>query len=726
MGLFRRKHTIDRVQFRRIVAAQRHQDVHLPSSRPKPLISSREYRIYKQAEKRKLNWYERLARFCQKLLKVNPGKGTEHELATQIAFTGLMITPAAVMSLFVLTIIGFVVIGAATTVAFMISPGGNPMYGIGIMAAGLGLAYYFYKYPANLVKKLRIQASSEVVLAILYMVVSMRISPNLERSLRFAAANVSGALAWDMRKLIWDIEMRKYYSANDALTDYIAKWKPENEEFAEALRLIRDSETQVPEKGRKILDESLEVILEGTKTRMKHYAQELSLPVMIIHMMGIILPVLGTIMAPLVIVFMSDTIQNVHLYLILGYDIVLPLLIIWFINNTLNKRPVTFSQVDTSHHPDLPPTGSFWIGRRKNMPALPLAIAVLLVFTLPSLYFFLENPQLISISMKDVNTQSCTFLGIDFSPSEDNPQGVTCPALSLGMSIFLVLGVAAGLSVYFILTTFQRLKIQNDIESIEGQFELALFQLGNRIAGGTPTELAMEKAIGDMKDNQISNLFRIALRNIKTLGMTLDEALFNKKYGALIYYPSKLIKNIMYAVVDTSKKGVIYASEAMLRISRYLKNIRETQEYIREMLSETTSSMKFQAYFLTPVITGLIVSMAETMINVLVKLGGFLDTIGTTGGGVPGMNVSSLFANMDTVISPSFFQLIVGIYVMEVIIILGMFITKISHGDNKTLQWNNVGKMLLIGMFIYFIVAMTSSTMFGSMIGEALDNIMPT
>jgi hypothetical protein len=349
------------------------------------------------------------------------------------------------------------------------------------------------------------------------------------------------------------------------------------------------------------------------------------------------------------------------------------------------------------------------------MPALPLAIIVLLVFLIPSGYFFIENPKMLSIGMKD--TGSCTFLGQDFTDE--------CTNLSLAMSIFLVLGVAAGLSVYFILSTFQRLRIQENVESIEGQFELALFQLGNRIAGGTPTEVAMEKAIGDMKDLQISNLFRIALRNIKIMGMTLDEALFNRKYGALIYYPSKLIKNIMYAVVDTSKKGVTYASEAMLRISRYLKNIRETQEYIREMLSETTSSMKFQAYFLTPLITGLIVSMATVMIDVLVKLGGFLDAIGTSGGALPGMNISSLFANMDTVISPSLFQLIVGIYVMEVIIILGMFITKISHGDNKNLQWNTVGKMLLIGMFIYFLVAMTSSMMFGGMIRDALNNIMP-
>jgi hypothetical protein len=125
-------------------------------------------------------------------------------------------------------------------------------------------------------------------------------------------------------------------------------------------------------------------------------------------------------------------------------------------------------------------------------------------------------------------------------------------------------------------------------------------------------------------------------------------------------------------------------------------------------------------------ITGLIVSMADVMIQVLLKLGGFLDKLGGSDSAITGMNISSLFANMDTVISPSLFQLIVGIYVMEVIIILGIFITKISHGENKTLQWNSVGKMLIVGMSIYFLVAMLSSTMFGGLIRDALKGMLGT
>src|SRR3989338_2508973 len=233
-----------------------------------------------------------------------------------------------------------------------------------VIVAGVGFGYYLMKYPEGQVKLMRVRASSQVVLAVLYMVVSMRMSSNLERALKFAAANISGELSWDMRRLVWDIMMRKYNSADEALSDYIVKWKPENEEFSEALRLIRDSQYNTPERAEATLDESLDLILEGTKTRMKTYTQDLRLPVMVIHMMGIILPVLGTIMAPMAAVFMGDVLKP-H-YFMLGYDVILPLFIMLFINNTLKKRPVTISEIDISDAPGIPPKGTFLIGGKKG------------------------------------------------------------------------------------------------------------------------------------------------------------------------------------------------------------------------------------------------------------------------------------------------------------------------------------------------------------------------
>jgi len=668
--------------------------VMLPSGKHEPVLTSREYRIFKQKERERKTWYEFLAGVASGFIKVDPDEKTREDIENAIAFTGMKITPGGPMSLFVTTLVIFVIFGAAFIVA-------NPstwIAGIIIISLGLALGYWLLKYPMGVLKKMRIEASSQIVLAVLYMVVSMRISPNLEGALRFAASNVSGALAWDMRRLLWDIEMRKYYSVNDALEAYIIKWKPENEEFAEALRLIRDSTKQIPERAKTELDEALNIILEGTKTRMKHYAQDLRTPVMVIHMMGIVLPILGTIMAPLAAVFMADLVGPLHF--VIGYNIVLPIMIIWFINNTLSKRPMTFSPVDVSKHPDLPKPGYFRM-KGKNIPALPIAIMVLLVIITAPILFFMDNPNLLA-------------LGVEGRDSFN--------IISLTMSALLIVGIGFGIAVYYILSNYQRIRIQNKIQNVEGEFELALLQLGNHIASGTPSELAIEKCIDDVKDLEIADLFKITLRNIRNLGMTFDNALFDKQYGALNIYPSSMIRNIMYTVVDTAKKGVSYASDSMLRIARYLKNIRETQEYIREMLSETASSMKFQAYMLTPLITGLIVSMADIIVQVLAGLGSYLDQINVDD--VMGMgNISEVFGNMNSSISPEIFQLIIGIYLIEILAILAMFINKISVGENKMSMHYEMGKILLIGITAYFLVAIASSTIFGELIRNALGGL---
>ncbi|MCK5023620.1 MAG: type II secretion system F family protein, partial [Candidatus Aenigmarchaeota archaeon] len=280
-----------------------YRELSYPTMSKKVPIGSREFKLFKERDKKRLTWFEFLAKMSGKVLSVNPpDEATKKELESGIAFTSMRITPKDVMALFVLTLMAFI-IASVITVALGILP----LIGIVFVSAGgLGLGYYFLKYPKNLMKAYRMQASSQVVLAILYMVVSMRVTPNLEQALKFSAANVTGPLAWDMRRILWDIQMGKYYSASHAMGDYIAKWKPENEEFAESLRLIRDSQTHSSSKSEIILDEALDVILDGTKTRMKHYAQELALPVSVIHMMGIVLPILGSVMAPMAAVFLSD------------------------------------------------------------------------------------------------------------------------------------------------------------------------------------------------------------------------------------------------------------------------------------------------------------------------------------------------------------------------------------------------------------------------------------
>ncbi|MCD6496142.1 MAG: hypothetical protein J7K54_02620 [Candidatus Aenigmarchaeota archaeon] len=670
-------------------------------------VTSRDYRIFRKRTDVKLTWYEVLARFAGSLMDISFDEKTSMELKAAIDFTGLRIKPNAPVALFLLSVIFF---SFASGFLFAFGVLKN-VFGIALAAAlGLGVGYYLMNYPKSLMKSMRIQASSQVVLAILYMVVSMRISPNVEGALKFTSSNISGVLAWDIRKLLWDIQMGRYYSANEAMMDYINKWKPENEEFSEALRLIMESQKQVPEKAEKTLDEALRVVLDGTRDRMKHYAQELQMPVTVIHMMGIVLPILGSVMAPMAAIFMADSVSPIHF--IVGYNIVLPLLLIWFINNILSKRPVTFSKVDVSKHPNLPPKGTFMLktgNSRIVLPVLPIALIIGLLIALPGILYFIEHPEYLIVPQKVEN-------GVISNERIEDPD----PFFSLLMSILPILGTAVGLSIFFIMSNYQRLRVEDSVYKMESEFELALFQLGNRISGGTPLEIAIEKANEDVKDLEISRMFGIILRNMRNFNMTFERALMDPQSGALRFYPSRLIQNVMRTITDTAKKGVQFASQSMLTVSRYLKNVRETQEYMRGLLSETTSSMQFQAYAMAPLVTGLIVAMSQVIIQVLVFLGGRLNDMGFQETFT--IDAGKLLGS-STSISSTMFQIIVGFYLIEVIIIIAMFVTKVNRGDDRAMQWNLAGKMLMVSMIIYVLVAIGSSMAFGGMIEGAMKTL---
>ena len=125
---------------------------------------------------------------------------------------------------------------------------------------------------------------------------------------------------------------------------------------------------------------------------------------------------------------------------------------------------------------------------------------------------------------------------------------------------------------------------------------------------------------------------------------------------------------------------------------------------------------------LSPLITGMIVSMSLIIIKVLVALGNYLEDV-RAGSEFYTLPLSDALGDLSAAISPEVFQIIVGIYLIQVIIIFASFLTKINEGNNKVSQWYFAGKLLLIGVTLYFLVALFSSYMFSDLIEDALSQL---
>lgn len=637
-------------------------------------VISREYKIFKHEEfltHRFTTLYEKMCHISESFLAINPDKETKEKIEKAIQVAHINITPRGVASL---TILSCLLICLFALIAILT----NNLFGIGL-GSGDGLlmcllsipvAYYLYTYPMRLERRYRIRIGSEISFLILYMVVYMRESPNLEGALEFASRNLSGPLAWDMRKLMWDVEVGKYRNVDDALIDYVLMWIGDRY-FVESLQLLRASMKQSEERRLSLLDEAVDLVLNGTRERAKNYSQELKMPILMIHALGILLPVMGLVMFPVVGIFIGMKSE----VLFIGYDIILPIILFFFINDILENRPVTFNKMTISSHPDMAPPGKFVLKTKNGkyfIPALPFAIAI----ALPII-----------------------FLGFILYSGAGKE--------NLNQSIIITTGILLGFLTYYFLSSFQKLKLREDTKKLEKEFTEALFQLGNHVSSGVPIEVAVDKSTKSISGLVIKEFFIIILKNIRDLGMTFSEAIFDREYGAIKFFPSKLIRSIMRIVVDSSRKGVQTASITMLNISRHLKNLQENQEKINDMLEDVLSSLKFQGFLLTPLVSGIIVTMAAVIIKIIGSLGATIANLKNT-------QYSSLplisIQNMN--ITPGEFQLVCSIYFIETSIIVGMFINGIENGEDKIGEQDAIASILLIGFIIYMISLFVSLWVF--------------
>lgn len=630
----------------------------------------------KKIEFKKAFWYEYLCNSCEKLLPIKPWRSLEKQYDELIKFSHLNITPRGAFSLaFLASIITILV----PTVLIMIFNLFYPALFI-LVAIFAGVIFYFlYDYPMHYAAWFRINASSEMTLCILFMATSMRISPTLEKAIDYAAKNLRGALAYDLKLLMWEIYSRKY-TTEQAIEIFIEKWKKDNQEFTEALYLIKNASLYGHEEMERILDEAVSVMLEGTKDRMKFFARELNTPVTVINALGILLPLIGVVFFPIMSLFMPEMIQP--LTLAIGYDIILPLVVYWLMKMYLDRRPSTFHQPDISRHPKF----------KKEKLINKTLILALFVGGLLSFYGFLG---MISIEAA-------------FSPEQ------------LYTSLLVTLGIALSFSIYTIFITRDKIKLREEIITIESEFPEAIFQIGNRLRLGVPIEKVLSEVLPKLRNLKISEFIRAILQNIENFGVTLEQAVFDEKYGAILYYPSALIETVMRALVEIQKKGSAAISKTMLSISTYLKNARSVEENLKDLMAEITSTLKIQALLLAPLAGGIVVALAAIIMQLLLILGNAELLYQQVEGYGPltsaGKGILSSFISLDSMIPIHFFQVVVGIYIIEIVALMTMFSSIIENGDEDVLKKSLMGKRVLIGIIFYLIVLVLIYSLFSLMI----------
>ncbi|MEW5955840.1 MAG: hypothetical protein AB1626_04890, partial [Candidatus Micrarchaeota archaeon] len=247
---------------------------------------------------------------------------------------------------------------------------------VGLLAPlGLFMAYQLWpSLQANKEKMLAIGYMPEIIN---YLIMSMRLSPNLEKAVEFAANHGRGKIAEDLKKVVWDVQIGKYLSVEEALDELAYKWGAYNDDFKQALMIIRASVLEADQPRREaLLEKAIEGVLEGSKEKMDLFARQLHAPTVYLYYFGVLLPLMLAIVLPIGSSLMPGLPFARPEFLFLIYAVGLPIGIFVLGSMILGGRPPTYEPPEIPEDfPGLPPKGIMKVGGM-SVPYVPLAIVI--------------------------------------------------------------------------------------------------------------------------------------------------------------------------------------------------------------------------------------------------------------------------------------------------------------------------------------------------------------
>ncbi len=673
-------------------------------------------------EKPRVDWFVKFVNFANKYF-ASYGKGAKltQDQKELFEFLNYKITGeqfrAAEIGAMILGLIATIFVVLILAIIFKTS---SPFFLIGSLLAfmiplvAFTLVGYRPQMEAKREQTLALGYVSEIVN---YMISSMRLTPNLEKAVEFTAMHGRGKIAEDMKKLIWDVQIGKYLSVEEGLDELAYKWGKYNDDFKQALMLIRSSILESESAKREaLLEKAANDVLEGSKEKMENFARALSQPTVYLYYFGVLLPLMLAIVLPIGGTLAGGSFPLARPEILaLIYLVGLPLGLYLLGSTILGNRPPTYIPPEVSEDfPGLPPKGTMRLFGI-TIPILPIAILTFIIIVVAG------------FNLDQINTVAplSSFEKAEALAAKPHIEILGIAATQLFIGLFtllsLIVGIGLSISIYLYGTYSDRKKIQDDIRSMEKEFKDAIYVLASRLGENRPLEDALKHAVEFLPNSKIaSRVFRKILDNITTLGMTIDEAVFNPQFGALKDLPSKTLENGMRITIDSIGLGVNVAAKSLIGLALQLRNAEKIDELLRNLLSSVTSMLKTMGTFIAPIVLGVVTSLQGVIVNAMSS--NCADTpVQSTAPGVGGFsgasNIGSLFcktgADKAATTDPATFTLIMGIYVIEVVMILTYFNSQVEDSNNKLHTYMEIAKALPIATIIFALVAYFAGTSIG-------------
>jgi len=668
------------------------------------------------------NWADSLGNFIK--IRLSQKESSKIQRSLDIAHLDVTPSQSAALALIAMFLTLFLTLILTLTISLLGNSFPLMLTFLGFVLCGF-VYFYVYSMPSRLANIWRLKASSQMIPAVLYIVIYMKHTSNLERAVQFASQHLDTPLALDFKKVLYNVETSKYQTVKQSLDSYLETWRDYSPEFIESFHLI-ESSLYEPSDAQRIntLERGLQIILEGVYDKMLSYSREIRSPLTNVYMLGIILPTLALALLPLASVVVADGLKWYHLFVL--FNLIIPFGVYFMTSEILLKRPGGYGEnSNIEKNPD-------YYKFKSSKPWVIASLICIPLFILGLIPFLFQSDLITNI----LNLKSdYTFgeIGLPFFRDQQLFDFKVVAGSSVGpfglagiiFSLFIPLSIASYFSIAYKLKTREIIKARKETKELEKEFTSTLFQLGNRLGDGVPAERVFAKVAESSQGQKTQSFFSIVNQNIQQMGMPIESAVFDNQRGAIIYYPSALISISMKILIESAKKGLKIAARAMMSISDYVKNIQKINDRLKDLLAEVVSDMRSNMVFLAPLLSGIIVGLTSMIAMILNKLKGLSDI--TSGGAeIAGIgsigNIINLF-DITNIIPPYFVQVSIGLYLVEIIFILTITLITVDSGKDELQEKSELSKNLKHGLMLYLITAFLSTLLLTGLATVALSGL---
>ncbi len=576
---------------------------------------------------------------------------------------------------------------------------------------------YFYYYPVWKRDQLLKDMLPTLPETIGYLVLSMKLTPNLEKALEFAGENGTGRLAEEFKKLVWEIRMGLHTSTEEAIDKLAYRWGKFLREIKHALMRIRGAVLEPDDARRNIrLDEALKEVMTSVKERISELASKMYMPSVQLFYLGVFLPLLLFIIFPVAAAFTDIPIASLPV-LVFVYVFFLPLVTYAFAKSILSRRP-------SIYEPPVPPKDLIKERRKLQRRAIIVAISLFLAFVFLGYYLHTS----LDYTYEKIETIYCGAPGCLLSKygytSWD--EAVKDPNIQYILSSFdttpywivfgIFLGIVSALGAYLYITEKPRVELERRFEEMEEEFRDTVYLLASRMGEGKPLEGALDSLMEFMPDATIvQEVFSKISYNVKVLGLSLHDAVFDPVFGALKDIPSKFLKKALNIVVKAVELGTELASKALLAYSEQLRYEEEIIRALKEKMSEIRTMMMSMAVLVGPIVLGITIALQQVIIHSLMTYQP--PQIPEELSLQMGISVPQMKGIQGNVASPLEFLVVVFIYNLLLTALLTYYAVSVYEGKNQPKLLLSLAKNLIISSILFVITTWLSVTLVRGMLG---------